>query len=85
MFINKQTKCIEDQAEENVELQRQIAAVVEDGPDDSNNLGRDLGKLDEDTFSIMMTSKLASNGWALGLCTVFSQMLLWVIIIIGQI
>ena len=46
----------------------------------------DEGKdsLDEDTFSIMMTSKVHSKGWALGLITFVSQMTLVIMILVGQ-
>ena len=39
--------------------------------------------IDEDTFSIMMTSKVCSVGWVLGLGTFAFQMILIVIILIG--
>ena len=39
--------------------------------------------LDEDKFSIMMTSKLCSLGWALGLITFFHQMTLIFVILYG--
>ena len=38
----------------------------------------------KDTFSIMMTSKVYSKGWALGLITFFSQMTLVIMILVGQ-
>ena len=43
----------------------------------------DVRGLDEDTFSLMMTSKVCSNGWFLGLITFGFQMTLVLIILYG--
>ena len=65
------------------EIATTVTNIQEESQAENSSHGEAGRGLDEDTFSIMMTSKVCSRGWLLGLVTFGFQMTLVVIILIG--
>ena len=64
-----------------IKAQLQLATSPDNGIGDKSN----FTSLDQDTFSIMMTSKFcSSSGWLLGLVTFICQIALIILILVGQ-
>ena len=65
------------------EIATTVTNIQEESQAENSSHGEAGRGLDEDTFSIMMTSKVCSRGWLLGLVTFGFQTTLVVIILIG--
>ena len=65
------------------EIATTVTNIQEESQAENSSHGEAGRGLDEDTFSIMMTSKVCSRGWLLGLVTFGFQTTLVVIMLIG--
>jgi hypothetical protein len=78
--MEKKSQAMEEQMKKDrVSIQEMKIKFEEKKDDEEGKIS-----LDTDTFSIMMTSKVCSSGWALGLITFVSQMTLLIMILLGQ-